>query len=150
MTQVRLECRPMSASDLGWVVSVEAALHPSPWSRGNFDDAMSAGYACWTFREHGSPVAYAILMSVLDEAHLLNLTVAADHQGRGMGAAVLSFLLDEARRHGAAQCFLEVRESNHVARSLYRSRGFEAIGRRKGYYPGRPAREDAIVMRYRL
>lgn len=150
MTQIRLECRPMLATDLDWVVAVERELHASPWSRGNFGDAMSAGYACWTFWENGSRVAYAILMSVLDEAHLLNLTVAAAHQGRGMGAAVLSFLLDEARRHGAAQCFLEVRESNRVALSLYRARGFEAIGRRKGYYPGRQAREDAIVMRYGL
>ncbi|MCB1918008.1 MAG: ribosomal protein S18-alanine N-acetyltransferase [Rhodocyclaceae bacterium] len=140
----------MLASDLEWVVAVEASRHASPWSRGNFDDALAAGYACWTFLERGVPVAYAIVMSVLDEAHLLNLTVTAPQQGRGIGAAVLSFLLDQSRQHGAAQCFLEVRESNLVALALYRSRGFQAIGRRKGYYPGRQAREDAIVMRYRL
>ena len=30
--------------------------------------------------------------------------------------------------------------------SLYRSMGFEAVGRRKGYYPAAEGREDAIIM----
>ncbi len=137
----------MGEADLAWVVPVEAALHASPWSAVNFRDSLAAGHACWTFWEGVEPVAYAIVMHVLDEAHLLDITVAGAHQGRGVGGAVLAFLFDEVRRNGASQFFLEVRESNQAAAGLYRSRGFEAIGRRKGYYPGREAREDAIVMR---
>ncbi|MCB1890076.1 MAG: ribosomal protein S18-alanine N-acetyltransferase [Rhodocyclaceae bacterium] len=137
----------MSEADLDWIVPVEAALHPSPWRAGNFRDSLEAGHACWTFWEGSDPLAYAVVLHVLDEAHLLDITVEAAQQGRGVGGAVLGFLFDQARSNGARQFFLEVRESNQVAAGLYRSRGFEAIGRRKGYYPGGEAREDAIVMR---
>ncbi|MCB1956316.1 MAG: ribosomal protein S18-alanine N-acetyltransferase [Rhodocyclaceae bacterium] len=140
----------MHEGDLDWIVPIEAALHASPWSANNFRDSLEAGHACWTFWEGAQAVAYAIVLHVLDEAHLLDVTVAGPHQGRGIGGAVLGFLCDQARDHGMTQFFLEVRESNHVAARLYRTRGFEAIGRRKGYYPGSPAREDAIVMRCNL
>lgn len=150
MSMARLECRPMSLVDLDWVTAVEGDLHASPWSRRSFAESMDAGHACWIFREGERPVAYAVLMLVLDEAHLLNVTVDRSDQGRGIGTAVLQFLFDEARRHGAAQMFLEVRESNEVALALYRRKGFFAIGRRRGYYPAAAGREDAIVMRYAL
>lgn len=150
MSLVKLVCRPMVTSDLPWVTTVEAELHPHPWSQGNFADSMSAGHGCWVFCEGPEACAYAVLMVVLDEAHLLNISVRRCDQGRGMGAALLQFLFDEARRHGAQQMFLEVRESNAVALKLYRGRGFEAIGRRKGYYRADPGREDAIVMRHAL
>lgn len=140
----------MLDSDLDWIVETEASLHPSPWSAVGFRDSMAAGHACWTFWEGVERAAYAVLLLVLDEAHLLNITVAPARQGRGVGAAALGFLLDQARQNGASQFFLEVRESNLQALSLYRSRGFKAIGRRKGYYPGAPVREDAIVMRFML
>lgn len=140
----------MRTNDLGWVAEVEADLHPSAWSEASFRDSLAAGHACWTFREREQPVAYAVLMMVLDEAHLLNITVERAQQGRGIGGAVLGFLFDEARRHGASQMFLEVRESNRTALALYRNVGFAPIGRRKGYYPGPLGREDAIVMRHAL
>ena len=37
-------------------------------------------------------------------------------------------------REGAAACFLEVNEANAAAVRLYRSLGFEVVGKRKGYY----------------
>ena len=40
---------------------------------------------------------------------------------------------------------LEVRESNFGARSMYASRGFEEVGRRRDYYDD--PREDALVLR---
>jgi len=47
-----------------------------------------------------------------------------------------------------AAVYLEVRDSNARARGLYRSRGFEEVGRRRGYYQ-HPV-EDAIVLRRTL
>ena len=46
----------------------------------------------------------------------------------------------------AESLFLEVRVSNTRAIALYHSVGFQEISRRKGYYPTRDGREDAIVM----
>lgn len=137
----------MSEDDLDWVAGQERELHLFPWSRENFRDALAAGYGSWLMREEGSDTGYAVVLSVLDEAHLLNLSIIRRAQGEGRGARFLAHLLDEARRVGATQFFLEVRPTNQAARALYAKAGFVEIGRRKGYYPAAEGREDAIVMR---
>ena len=53
---------------------------------------------------------------------------------------------DVARKHGAVQMFLEVRPSNTAAVRLYESFGFNEMAIRRGYYPARGGREDAILM----
>lgn len=141
---------PMSAADLDWVGAREAELHAFPWTRGNFEDSLAAGHGAWVMRLDTRPLGYAIMMMVLDEAHLLNLSIARQVQGQGYGRVLLDRLCAEARAGGATQLFLEVRPSNEAALALYRKAGFEQIGRRRGYYPAREGREDAIVMRLTL
>lgn len=141
---------PMSDNDLDWVSTHECRLHAFPWSRGNFADAMNAGYGCWVMREDDRPVAYGIVLFVLDEAHLLNISVIADAQGRGLGSTLMHYLFARARENGARSFFLEVRPSNNVARALYARQGFTEIGRRRAYYPAADGREDAIVMKVDL
>jgi ribosomal-protein-alanine N-acetyltransferase len=65
--------------------------------------------------------------------------------GAGIGQTLLDAALDEGGRRGTAAVYLEVRDSNQRAKRLYRSRGFEDVGRRRGYYQ-HPV-EDAIVLR---
>ena len=147
---MNLAFRPMLASDIPWVTAREQELHLTPWSAGNFGDSLEAGYSCWLATDAWEPVGYAVLLVVVDEAHLLNITVAGTHQRQGVGRALLNFLFNRARLAGAAQMFLEVRPSNEPAQALYRQTGFEFIGRRKGYYPAAEGREDALVMRLAL
>jgi ribosomal-protein-alanine N-acetyltransferase len=96
------------------------------------------------------PVAYAVLMQIVDEAHLLNISVRRDWQGRGLGSELLEHLCTAASRFGASQMFLEVRSSNIAGLRLYDKWNFTRIGRRKAYYPAVDGREDAIVMRREL
>ena len=77
---------------------------------------------------------------------MLNICVAPAYQSRGYGRVILQRLIDEATRFKADSMFLEVRPSNPKAISLYHSMGFNEIGNRKGYYPAKQGREDAIVM----
>ncbi|AYH44235.1 ribosomal-protein-alanine N-acetyltransferase [Azoarcus sp. DN11] len=141
----------MSETDLPWVVENERELHAFPWSAGNFADSLCAGYNCWVMRNGAGPVAYAVMLTVIDEAHLLNISVARTEQRRGIGGALLEYLFSEARRVGATQFFLEVRPTNAPALALYERHGFAAVGRRKNYYPAPEGqREDAIVMRREL
>jgi len=143
-----VDVSPMTETDLDWVVENETALHAVPWTRGNFEDSLSAGYSAWVMRLDAHRVAYAVMLHVLDESHLLNLSVAQPAQGVGIGGMLLRFLFEEARRCGASQMFLEVRPSNQPALALYRRHGFRSVGRRKDYYPVvGGGREDAIVMR---
>lgn len=141
---------PMSERDLDWVTAQEGILHRFPWSRGNFADSLNAGHSCWLMFESDAPVAYAVVLAVLDEAHLLNISVTRAAQRRGLGRALLGHLLSNARRYDLRHCFLEVRPSNLPALALYRRAGFAEIGRRKAYYPAPEGREDAIVMKLEL
>ncbi len=141
---------PMTEADLDWVVAREAELHPFPWSRGNFADSLAAGHSCWLMWSLGQPLAYAVMLIVLDEAHLLDISVDRAAQGKGVGRKMVDHLRQEARNNGATQLFLEVRPSNLRAIALYRNIGFEQIGRRRDYYPAVGGREDALVMRVGL
>lgn len=147
MTALAVSFRPMHEADLDWVLRHEPELYPFPWTRGNFEDSLGAGYSCWIMSEGEAPVGYAVVMQVFDEAHLLNFSVVRAAQGRGAGAALLAFLREALRGRGVTQFFLEVRPSNLAARAVYEKAGFTHIGRRKGYYPAEGGREDALVMR---
>ena len=140
------ELAPMQAEEVEAVLAVENRAYPFPWSRANFADSLSSGYSAWTCRIGGELIGYAVMMLVLDEAHLLNLTVAPEWQRAGYGSLIMHHLFGIARHHGAKRMFLEVRPSNGSGQALYRRLGFETIGRRRGYYPAGAGREDAVVM----
>jgi len=141
---------PMQETDLEWVAAQDALLYPFPWSVANFADSMKAGYSCWTMFEGAERVGYAVLMRVLDEAHILNISVLSSRQRCGLGRRLLDHLAAVTRAGGGRELFLEVRPSNAPALALYRRAGFETIGRRKGYYPAAGGREDGLVMRLPL
>ncbi|NMM26241.1 MAG: ribosomal protein S18-alanine N-acetyltransferase [Glaciimonas sp.] len=142
----------MQPEDLDAVLSIENTVYPHPWTRGNFKDALQSGYQAWVAREEvGNVLGYFLLMVVLDEGHLLNISVRLDLHGCGFGRALLARVVSMARELGLASILLEVRPSNTRAITLYGHAGFMSIGRRKAYYPAdENVREDAIVMRLSL
>ena len=142
-----LDFLAMSPRDLDEVVAIESSIYPFPWSRGNFADSMKARYSCWVCRLGVELIGYSVTMLAVDEAHLLNIGVAAARQGRGHGARLLRHAMHDAKMVGANTLLLEVRPSNEKAITLYRHFGFVQIGLRKGYYPAEGGREDALVFR---
>ena len=146
----RIEMLPMNANDLDGVLAIENAVYPFPWTRGNFADSLAAGYSAWVCRIGGELVGYAVIMMVLDEAHLLNISVDQSRHGMGFGARLLRHAMSVARTLGARMLLLEVRPSNSAALALYRHFGFAQIGVRRGYYPAKSGREDALVMTHAL
>ena len=142
---------PMLLSDLDAIAALEHEIYPFPWTRGNFQDALSAGYSSWMLLGgRREIVAYSIVMIAIDEAHLLNLSVARGYQRSGFGWRMLEWMAQRAREYGARSMLLEVRPSNEDALRLYGRYGFSRIGMRRGYYPAHGGREDAIVMRISL
>lgn len=148
--QPRLDFAPMTAIDLDAVAAAEIPLYEFPWTRTNFSDSLAAGYSAWVMRLGQDLVGYAVMMVVIDEAHILNLSIAREWQRQGNGMRLLDFLIRTARLAGVQTLFLEVRPSNSAARALYGRRGFRQIGVRRGYYPATWGREDALVMTVRL
>ncbi len=138
--------RPLQMADLDAVMAIEPEIYPFPWTRGNFSDSLKAGYSCWACEHDGALMGYAVLMMVLDEAHLLNISIAKEYQGRGLGRQLLGHVIGIARKHKGQMMFLEVRPSNKPAIRLYEDIGFNEFSVRKGYYPAANGREDAILM----
>lgn len=138
--------RPMTDSDLNTVMQLEPTLYTHPWTLGNFRDSLQAGHSAWVMEVAGAVAGYAVMMLVLDEAHLLNISVAQAVQGQGYGRALLTHLLQTARHYQAANLFLEVRVSNTPAIALYEALGFCEMGLRRNYYPAAQGREDALLM----
>lgn len=149
---------PMELSDIGEVAAIERAVYAAPWSEGNFVDSLSAGYCAWTLKAPGKPVptlvGYFVLMAAVDEAHLLNMSVAARWQAHGNGLYLLRKAAAIAADYKASSIILEVRPSNVRALAVYRRFGFREHGLRRRYYPvsgdDQQGREDAIVMRLPL
>jgi ribosomal-protein-alanine N-acetyltransferase len=146
----QVELMPMHESDLDEVLVIEYQLCAFPWGRGNFADSMSSGYSCWVCRLAGELIGYCVLMLAVDEAHLLNISVAEKWQGQGFGARLLRHTMKLGRELGATTMLLEVRPSNEKALALYRHFGFQQIGVRRGYYPATGGREDALVLTHAL
>lgn len=142
--------RRMAKQDLDAVMTIENAVYPHPWTPGNFRDSLDAGYHCWIL-EYGDGIAgYSVVLIAAGEAHLLNLSIAAAWQRRGLGSELLRFVTKLARDYAAERILLEVRPSNVAGRALYASAGFKEIGRRRDYYPDGTQREDALVLEYVL
>ncbi len=97
-----------------------------------------------------SPAGFVLCRIAADEVEVLTIATRPDHRRQGVALALLDTALAAALARGAASMFLEVAVDNLAALALYRSRGFEAVGRRPGYYsrPGGPI--DAMIMRVDL
>lgn len=136
----------MTHGDLDAVMRIEPTIYSHPWTRGNFKDSLDSGYSAWVMESDGALLGYALIMLVLDEAHLLNISVAKAYQGQGLGRLLLAQMLDVSRHYHAANLFLEVRTSNRKAIQLYETMGFCEMGIRRNYYPTHGGREDAVLM----
>lgn len=141
--------RNATAADLPGVVAVEGAAFSVPWSEASFRSLLPLERVHFVVAEdEGAVVGHGILWWVADEGELANLAVAPGHRRRGVAGRLLDLLLDRARASGLQRVVLEVRVSNHAARALYASRGFQEVGLRRNYYR-RPV-EDARVLALEL
>ncbi len=150
--QARLELLSLQQpGQLDALMAVEQRAYSHPWSRGNFTDSLASGYQIELLLGGDQLIGYFVAMPGVEEAHLLNITVAPEFQQQGWSVVLLDALALWARGRGAQWLWLEVRVSNLRARKVYEKYGFERVGERKRYYPTASAeREDAIVMSYAL
>ena len=150
--QARLELLSLQQpGQLDALMAVEQRAYSHPWSRGNFTDSLASGYQIELLLGGDQLIGYFVAMPGVEEAHLLNITVAPEFQQQGWAIVLLDALALWARGRGAQWLWLEVRISNQRARQVYEKYGFQRVGERKRYYPGPGTeREDAVVMSYAL
>jgi ribosomal-protein-alanine acetyltransferase len=162
-----LRYRPASSADLPALAEIERASFSDPWSEDAFSSALALDRMLvrvaeqggeWEAggpngavagRDGGEPIAgYVVALVSGAEADIADLAVAPRARRRGIGRSLLDRMLEELASRGVRSVFLEVRESNRAARALYAARGFEAVGRRRGYY--RRPTEDALLLMRRI
>lgn len=138
----------MTLDDLPAVLDLEHRLFTDDaWSEDTYraelgDQGRTRHYVL--AEEDGVVAGWAGLASAGGQGDVLTIGVHPDMQGRGLGARLLTALLDEAVARGCGEVFLDVRADNDRARRLYERFGFTPVGVRKRYY--QPSGVDAIVM----
>ena len=141
--------RLLRESDLGRVMEIEFDSFSTPWRENTFRGLMRrADTDLFVAEEGGRVMGYAACWTVIDQSELGNVAVARDARGRGLGGALVDAVVERVRQRGARELFLEVRESNLGAQSVYLERGFTVVSRRRSYYSS--PTEDALVMRLRV
>ena len=91
-------------------------------------------------------VCTVMFSSVLGEAELLSVVTEKSSRRKGLGEILLKRYFSKLKSNGERTIFLEVRESNKAAISLYDKLGFVKISERKKYY----GEETAVIMRKEL
>jgi len=151
-----LHIRRAVRADLADMLRIEQASFADPWTVESLATALSlermqvlVAESVGEGRIGGDATAellgYVVALVLGPEAEIADLAVAPEARRLGVGRALLERVLGELGEVGTRTVFLEVRESNQAARTLYESNGFESIGRRRGYY--RQPVEDALVLR---
>ncbi len=95
-----------------------------------------------------SLVGYINAVCLCGEAELNRIAVKSGYRNCRIGQTLIEMMTDKLRQKNCSKVFLEVRQSNIAALSLYRHNGFETVGLRKKYYSD-PS-EDAIVMKLEI
>lgn len=144
--------RTATLDDLDGIMAIETSTFlTDAWSRASMTHELTAPggrYLVATAEgDDTTVIGYAGMLALkgAPEADIQTIAVLAEHQGRGLGRAMLTQLLTEARHGGVREVFLEVRADNPGAQALYLSLGFEQIAVRPRYYM--PDGVDAFVMR---
>ncbi|HET6229592.1 MAG TPA: ribosomal protein S18-alanine N-acetyltransferase [Longimicrobiaceae bacterium] len=138
--------RAFRDTDMPRVLAIERASFSTPWKESTFRSLlMRTDTDLFVAERGGVPVGYAACWTVVDQAELGNVAVAPEARGLGIGGALVDHAIRCARSRGAREVFLEVRESNVSAQSVYLAKGFQVLGRRRRYYT--LPTEDALVMR---
>lgn len=132
----------MHAADLEQVVVIEQLSAQSPWSLKQFEQSLDDTKVLVTADRI---IGFVVIASILDEAEIHNLAVHPDHQGLGLGSALLDDALAQLPRDTNLM-HLEVRASNFPAIRLYLQRDFVQVGVRRDYYKTEHGREDALLM----
>jgi [ribosomal protein S18]-alanine N-acetyltransferase len=128
---------------------IETLSFASPWSRNAFrEEGNNPVSHLWAMLLNDALAGYICFWLVDREMQLVNIAVHPQVRSRGLGNALLVKMIETGLSRKAETIWLEVRESNRVARTLYGKLGFESVGKRRKYYSDND--EDAIVMSLRL
>lgn len=144
-TQTPIEITDMNYNTAKQVAALEEQLFSDPWSLRALREELANPAATWLVAKKAHRVAGFIgVHRILDEMHILQVGVVQEQRRRGIAGLLLGTVVELASQRRMNVILLEVRQSNLAALSLYRSFGFEQVGRRPDYYHN--PTEDALLL----
>ena len=143
---------PISQDSVDELMPVELACHVHPWSEKTFKSCIGGRYFGEYLTVDKTIVGFYVGEHVAGESTLMDICVAPEQQGKGLGKVLLLQFFQHCKQLSTESIFLEVRAKNISAQMLYINQGFSEISRRTGYYPSNTGfgYEDAIVMSKKL
>lgn len=139
--------RKIELHDLDAVVKMTAENFIDSWTfdmiKGSY---QTGGFSGLLAEDNGEVLSVCAFGGVLDERELYFVVTKKSARGKGIAKTLLQKGLDALSADGVRTCFLEVRESNATAISLYKSLGFIEVAERKNYY----GTETAVIMKKTL
>lgn len=131
--------------DLDAIYKIEIESMENAWSYNLIEKDLIHNIHSKYFVVEGSGgvVGFCATMLVIDEVHITNIAVNLKYRGMGLGRRILEFAIDHYSGMNLKGITLEVNVKNVVAIELYKSMGFEIVGKRSGYYANN---EDAYIM----
>ncbi|QDF67943.1 ribosomal-protein-alanine N-acetyltransferase [Shewanella sp. SNU WT4] len=139
----------LSLSDVNAMASIASDLG-YPLSESSLQGCFGPLYRVSGLYVDKQLLGFSICQQIIDEVTLMDICVAPQFQGQGIGAWLLKHMYDEAKAASAVVIMLEVKASNHGARHLYQKLGFIETGIRANYYQTPAGREDAILMDWQV
>ena len=92
----------MAEADLDAILAIEHASFSVPWKRDHFAHELAAPYSFPFVAEHaGVIIGYVCLMSLFEEAQILDIAVAPDQRGRGIARLLMDYAIIVAREKRA-------------------------------------------------
>ena len=147
MEQRKINVVPMNADHLEELERLEKICFSRPWSRKMLAEELENQCAAFLVAEDpasGTVLGYAGVLVMADEGYITNVAVFPEYRRQGIAAQIIKVFCDFAQGNHLAFLTLEVRPTNKAAIELYRSFGFEEVGRRKNYYD--LPKEDALIL----
>jgi ribosomal-protein-alanine acetyltransferase len=144
------QLRRATEADLEPIMAIETAVFADDaWSPQNMRSELTLPHGYYLVAHPPGEEridAYAGLFAPQNAptADIQTIAVAPEARRQGLGRVLMLQLINEARRRGAREVFLEVRADNPNAQALYTSLGFEPLSVRKRYYKNGV---DALIMR---
>ncbi len=135
----------MAEQHIPRVAALEKQSFSTPWSESALLEELSNKFArFFVALLNGEIVGYIGSHNVLGEVYITNVAVFPEYRKKGIGEALVKWLIETIEGENAEFITLEVRKSNISAINLYEKCGFCAVGERKNFYE-KPC-EDAVLM----
>ena len=138
--------RYAEASDVPSVIGVNAATLPEHYSDYFYYEILNEFPNTFIVAElSGALVSYIMCrieygLSMLKrfglarKGHIISVATLEAHRGRGVGTSLVQRAMEEMKKAGCKEVFLEVRVTNEEAVSLYKKMTFQVTGTMQGYY----------------